>query len=395
MRNMTQKTARREDQVARRVLKGLAWGLLGTAVLGLLWVGISILLDADSIPNLVAGFYDLIGLSSQADAIRDRGLQENFSRLIIAAFAIIVGVGGVWILFTALNKFVDILPYRSRAHVRPWMFLAPALSVLAVYLIYPTIQTLRLSITEDGGFADNYSFVFTDPEMQIAIRNNALWLIIGTTGSVVIGLLFAVLADRVRREAFAKTFVFMPLAISMVGASVIWRFVYAWRPEGRPQIGLQNAIYTSLGNEPVPWLQLPPGNTFFLIVIMIWLQTGFAMVILSAALKGVPGEIIEAGRIDGASEPQLFFRVVLPSIRGAMITVATTVFIAILKVFDIVFVMTGGRFDTEVIANRMFNEMFKFRNFGRASALAVVLMIVVIPIMVVNIRNLKRQGVGQ
>jgi alpha-glucoside transport system permease protein len=275
------------------------------------------------------------------------------------------------------------------------MFLAPALSVLAVYLIYPTIQTLRLSITEDGGFADNYSFVFTDPEMQIAIRNNALWLIIGTTGSVVIGLLFAVLADRVRREAFAKTFVFMPLAISMVGASVIWRFVYAWRPEGRPQIGLQNAIYTSLGNEPVPWLQLPPGNTFFLIVIMIWLQTGFAMVILSAALKGVPGEIIEAGRIDGASEPQLFFRVVLPSIRGAMITVATTVFIAILKVFDIVFVMTGGRFDTEVIANRMFNEMFKFRNFGRASALAVVLMIVVIPIMVVNIRNLKRQGVGQ
>jgi alpha-glucoside transport system permease protein len=187
----------------------------------------------------------------------------------------------------------------------------------------------------------------------------------------------------------------MPLAISMVGASVIWRFVYAWRPEGRPQIGLQNAIYTSLGNEPVPWLQLPPGNTFFLIVIMIWLQTGFAMVILSAALKGVPGEIIEAGRIDGASEPQLFFRVVLPSIRGAMITVATTVFIAILKVFDIVFVMTGGRFETEVIANRMFNEMFKFRNFGRASALAVVLMLVVIPIMVVNIRNLKRQGVGQ
>jgi alpha-glucoside transport system permease protein len=275
------------------------------------------------------------------------------------------------------------------------MFVAPALGVLGIYLIFPTVQTIRLSITEDGGFADNYSFVFTDPAMQIAIRNNALWLIIGTTGSVVIGLLFAVLADRVRREAFAKTFVFMPLAISMVGASVIWRFVYAWRPEGRPQIGLQNAIYTSLGNEPVPWLQLPPGNTFFLIVIMIWLQTGFAMVILSAALKGVPGEIIEAGRIDGASEPQLFFRVVLPSIRGAMITVSTTVFIAILKVFDIVFVMTGGRFETEVIANRMFNEMFRFRNFGRASALAVVLMVVVIPIMVVNIRNLRRQGMGQ
>lgn len=391
---MTAKAPHRQ-QVAPRFLKGLAWGFLGIAVLGLLWVGIAVLLDADSIPGLVAGFYDLIGLEGQADAIRTRGLQENFSRIIIALFAIVVGVGGVWVLFIALNKFVDVLPYRTRTYVRPWMFVAPALAVLGLYLIYPTIQTVRLSFTEDGGFADNYSFVFTDPAMQIAIRNNALWLIIGTTGSVVIGLLFAVLADRVRREAFAKTFVFMPLAISMVGASVIWRFVYAWRPEGQPQIGLQNAIYTSLGNEPVAWLQVPPGNTLFLIVIMIWLQTGFAMVILSAALKGVPSEIIEAGRIDGASEPQLFFRVVLPSIRGAMITVATTIFIAILKVFDIVFVMTGGRFETEVIANRMFNEMFRFRNFGRASALAVVLMIVVIPIMVVNIRNLKRQGVGQ
>jgi alpha-glucoside transport system permease protein len=390
-----EKTPQRREQVAPRFLKGLGWGFLGTAALGLLWVGIAVLLDADAIPGLVAGFYDLIGLEGQAEAIRARGLQENFSRIIIAAFAIIVGVGGVWILFTALNKFVDVLPYRTRKHIRPWMFVAPALGVLGVYLIYPTIQTIRLSFTEDGGFADNYSFVFTDPAMQVAIRNNALWLVIGTTGSVVIGLLFSVLADRVRREAFAKTFVFMPLAISMVGASVIWRFVYAWRPEGQPQIGLQNAIYTSLGNEPVAWLQVPPGNTFFLIVIMIWLQTGFAMVILSAALKGVPSEIIEACRIDGASEPQLFFRVVLPSIRGAMITVATTIFIAILKVFDIVFVMTGGRFETEVIANRMFNEMFRFRNFGRASALAVVLMIVVIPIMVVNIRNLKRQGVGQ
>jgi alpha-glucoside transport system permease protein len=225
----------------------------------------------------------------------------------------------------------------------------------------------------------------------VAFRNNVLWLVVGTAGSVVIGLLFAALVDRVKREAFAKTFIFLPLAISLVGASVIWRFVYAWRPEGEPQIGVVNAVGSALGAEPVPWLQTPPVNTLALIAIMIWLQTGFAMVVLSAAMKGVPVELIEAARIDGASEPQLFFKVILPSIRGAILTVATAVFIAILKVFDIVFVMTGGRFDTEVVANRMFTEMFKFRNFGRASALAVVLMIVVVPFMVLNIRNMRRQ----
>jgi alpha-glucoside transport system permease protein len=230
--------------------------------------------------------------------------------------------------------------------------------------------------------------------MQTAMRNNALWLLIGTTGSVVIGLLFAALVDRVKREAFAKTFVFLPLAISAVGAAVIWRFVYTWRPPGGEQIGLLNAMWTGLGNEPVAFLQTMPWNNFFLISIMIWIQTGFAMVVLSAALKGVPTELIEAARIDGATERQMFFRVVLPSIRGAIITVTTTIFIVILKVFDIVFVMTGGRFETEVIANRMFSEMFRFRNFGKASALAVVLLVVVIPIMVVNIRNMRRQGIG-
>jgi alpha-glucoside transport system permease protein len=266
--------------------------------------------------------------------------------------------------------------------------------LLGVYLVFPMVETIRLSLTEDGGFAGNFSFVFTDPAMRIAMRNNALWLLAGTSGSVVIGLAFAGLVDRVKREAFAKTFIFLPLAISAVGASVIWRFVYAWRPEGDEQVGMLNAVWTSLGNDAVPFLQTTPWNNLFLIVIMIWIQTGFAMVVLSAALKGVPTELVEAARIDGASERQLFFRVVIPSIRGSIITVATTIFIAILKVFDIVFVTTGGRFETEVIANRMFSEMFRFRNFGQASALAVVLLVVVIPIMVVNIRNLRRQGVG-
>jgi alpha-glucoside transport system permease protein len=173
--------------------------------------------------------------------------------------------------------------------------------------------------------------------------------------------------------------------------------LYAWLPEGEPQIGLVNAAWTAAGNDPVAFMQVssPPVNTLALIVIMIWLQTGFAMVILSAALKGVPSEVLEAARSDGANERQVFFRIVLPMIRPTIIAVATTVSIAILKVFDIVYVMTGGRFETEVIANRMFNEMFAFRNYGRASAIAVILFVAVVPIMIVNIRNLRRQGIGK
>lgn len=384
-------TAIRTKRERRRTI-GIALAFLASLLV--LWVGVSILLDPDSITRYLVAIYELIGLDSQAAAITQRGLQEGFNRLITATFALLVGVGGVWLLFITGNALIEASPSRARKHLRPWLFIMPAVAFLAVYLIFPLVETIRLSITEDGGFLDNYSFVFTDPAMQVAMRNNVLWLIIGTTGSVVIGLVFAALVDRVKREAFAKTFVFLPLAISAVGAAVIWRFIYIWRPEGAGQIGLLNSLWTSVGSEPVAFLQTMPWNNLFLIIIMIWIQTGFAMVVLSAALKGVPTELIEAGRIDGATETQLFFRVVLPSIRGAVITVATTIFIAILKVFDIVYVMTGGRFETEVIANRMFSEMFRFRNFGRASALAVVLLIAVIPIMVVNIRNLRRQGIG-
>jgi len=183
----------------------------------------------------------------------------------------------------------------------------------------------------------------------------------------------------------------------MIGAAVIWRFMYAWQPEGEAQFGLVNAAWTALGNEAVPWMQVasPPVNTMALIVIMIWLQTGFAMVVLSAALKGVSSEVLEAARSDGANERQVFFRIVMPIIRPTIIAVATTVAIAILKVFDIVYVMTGGRFETEVMANRMFQELFSFRNYGRASAIAVILFLAVIPIMVVNVRNLRRQGIGR
>ena len=241
----------------------------------------------------------------------------------------------------------------------------------------------------------NFEFAFTSQDMHIAFRNNVLWLIVCTGISVALGLVIAALVDRVRYESAAKSFIFMPLAISFVGASVIWRFVYAWQPPGRVQIGLLNAVVTAMGGEPIPWVVESPLNTFALIAIMIWLQTGFCMIVLSAALKGIPHEIVEAARIDGADELQVFLRVTVPAIRGSILTVGTTVFIATLKVFDIVYVMTGGRFDTEVIANRMFVEMFTFRNFGRASSLAVILLLVVVPIMVVNVRNLRRQGINE
>jgi alpha-glucoside transport system permease protein len=342
--------------------------------------------------RLLITVYDRLGLDANAAAMRAYGLSPVWGKLIILVVALIVGVGGLWALYVAANALVEPLDARWRERLRPWIFVGPALAVIGVYLVFPTISTIVTSITEDPGGAENYRYALTHPDMLTAFRNNMLWLVLATGGSVLIGLLIAALVDRIKREALAKTFIFLPLAISMVGASVIWRFVYAWQPPQEGQIGLLNAVVTGFGSEPVAWLQTPPINTLALIVIMVWLQTGFAMVVLSAALKAVPVELIEAARIDGATELQMFFRVVLPMIRGTIVTVATVICIAVLKVFDIVFVMTGGRFETEVVANRMFTEMFKFRNFGRASAIAVVLFVMVVPFMVISIRNLRRQG---
>ncbi|TAK02983.1 MAG: sugar ABC transporter permease [Chloroflexota bacterium] len=313
------------------------------------------------------------------------------------AIALAIGVFGVWGLFVGLDGLVGLLGRTWSRRLRPYVFIGPAVVMLLGYLVVPAVATIVASLTETGAPESTWGYVLTSPEMWLAFRNNIIWLVLGTGGSVAIGLMVAALFDRIKREALAKVFIFLPLAISMVGAAVIWRFMYAWQVPGEPQIGLVNAAWTALGNEPVAWLQVyePPINTLALIVIMVWLQTGFAMVILSAAIKGVSTEVLEAARSDGANERQVFFRIVLPMISGTVLAVATTVAIAILKVFDIVYVMTGGRFETEVIANRMFQEMFVFQNFGRASAIAVVLFLAVVPLMILNIRNLRRQGVGR
>ncbi|HEX2370768.1 MAG TPA: sugar ABC transporter permease, partial [Acidimicrobiia bacterium] len=338
----------------RTRLASVGWGLL---LLVTLAGGYLFLTDEEQPARLIAGFYRLIGFSSEADAIEEFGLNPLLSKLIIALVALVLGVAGIWALYFIANRLLNTFSGETQSRLRPYVFVGPAVVILAIFLVYPIVGTAIRSVT-DGGFAENYGFVFTSDEMLLAWRNNILWLVLGVSGSVIIGLLFAALVDRVRREALAKTFVFLPLAISGVGAAVIWRFVYEWRPPGQPQIGLLNAIITAFGGNPVVFLQTPGLNTIAMIVIMIWLQTGFAMVILSAAIKGVPDEHLEAARIDGATELQVFFRIIIPSIRGSIITVTTTIFIAVLKVFDIVYVLTGGNFESQVLANSMFEQMF-------------------------------------
>lgn len=383
--------ARERESVMGRLLVPLV------AVLGIviILIGLRVLADPRAAQNLLAFIYDLLGNTEGAADLRRNAGDLLLAKVVLALFALVVGVGGVWMLYGGVSAVVGLLSPRHQERVLPWVFIIPALLLLGMYLVYPTIGTFITSFTNGTGGDPlrHYRELMTPPFLAI-FRNNAIWLIVGTAGSVGLGLLIAGLVDRVRREALAKTFIFIPLAISLVGASVIWRFVYQWRPEGQPQYGLLNAAWTSVGFDPVPWVQTPPVNTFALIVIMIWLQTGFAMVILSAAIKGVSVEVIEAARLDGANERQLFFGIIVPIIKGSIITVATTIAIAVLKIFDIVYVMTGGRFDTDVVANRMFLEMFQFFNDGRAAALAVVLFLAVSPIMVVNVRNLRRQGIG-
>ena len=321
---------------------------------------------------------------------------DESPKLAAMVVAVAVGVVGAWLLFWILNNVVaSITSERIRQALNPFVFVGPGLLLLFIFQIYPTVNTTFISFLDHRSETfvglENYIFAFTTDDLLIAFRNNLLWLVIVTGLTVSLGLLVAVLADRVRFESVVKSTIFLPMAISFVGASVIWKFVYAYRPPGTAQIGLLNAIVSATGGTPRGWLTHAPENSFFLMAIMIWIQTGFCMVILSAAIKGVPKELLEAARVDGANAFQIFFRITLPYIRGSIITVATTVALSVLRVFDIVYVMTNGQFNTEVIANRMYVEMFKFRNFGHAGALAVILLVVVMPVMIVNVRNLRQQ----
>ena len=300
-------------------------------------------------------------------------------------------------VFFISNWVVEQLPSHWTRRLQPFVFVGPAIAVMGWYLAIPVVRTFLLSLqdalSQHWVGPDNYIFAFTSPLMLETFRNNLLWMVVGTSFSVGIGLLVAVLADRSRLELVYKAIIFMPLAISFVGAGVIWKFVYTYRGTGSgiQEIGLLNAIVLALGGHAQPWLSLPPWNTFLLIVIMVWLQTGFAMVIFSSAIKGVPAELLEAARLDGASEIQSFLKVTVPYIKGTLITVTTTIVIFSLKLFDIVRVMTGGNNGTNVIANEFYLQRFTYGDTGRGSAIAIILLLAVVPVIINNLREFNRE----
>ncbi|MEL7165838.1 MAG: sugar ABC transporter permease [Pseudomonadota bacterium] len=397
---------------------------------------------------------------------------------------IVIGVGGCLGYFYLSNQFLDkvLFPARgpqagrniNRANmIRPWLFLFPAIFALGLYLAYPVIETLRLSLTDrdqGGAFVGlaNYQQMFVEPKFWEAMRNNMLWLIVVPAASTAFGLLAAQLTDRISWGSIAKSLIFMPMAISFVGASVIFKLVYDARPADQPQIGVLNAVwmqfdggfgstlmlkilpviillafagivayvgwvilrpltrgaggglfvmlgrvliglgalylvYTSLGSaanlatatlpygQPVTWLTVPFFNSFFLMVVLIWIQTGFAMVILSAALRGIPEETVEAAIVDGANPFQIFFRIKVPQIMSTIVVVWTTITLVVLKVFDIVFAMTNGQWETQVLANYMYDKMFRANDWGVGSASAMVIMLLVTPILIWNIHNARKE----
>ena len=319
------------------------------------------------------------------------------SRLVTAIIVVVgvpaVLVGYIWLTEQLLRLFGQ----RIRPRLRPWLWLAPALAFLIVFLVYPTIGTIVRSFQNKAGTGfiglDNYIWFFTNDSSLTAFRNSLIWLVALTAITVGVGLLIAVIVDRVRYETVAKSVIFVPLAISMVAASVIWTFMYDYRTPPEPQVGTLNAVLTAVGLQPVAWLQISDYafNTILLVIVMAWMWTGFAMVILSAALKGINPELLEAARVDGATEAQVFRRITLPLLAPTIAVVTTTMIITALKAFDVVYVMTSGNFDTQVVAFQMIKELYDFASPGRASAIAVILLLAIIPVMAINIRRFRAQ----
>jgi alpha-glucoside transport system permease protein len=294
-----------------------------------------------------------------------------------------------------MARILSVVKMTRKISLETYWYILPALFFLLVFLLYPTVHTFYLSFLhpDSSSFVGlkNYVYLFTHKEISLVLRNNLLWLTLFTVTAVGMGLFLAVLSDRLRYEPVIKAIIFIPMAISFTAAAVIWRFMYLYRPEGFPQTGLVNALWVSLGGTPVAWLVNLDVNNFALIAAAVWMWTGFGMIVISAGLKGIPSEVLEAARVEGAGEWQLFWHIIQPMLRPILIVVALSLTINALKIFDLVYVMTFGNHDTDVIANRMFKEMFIFANFGRASAIAVILLLFIIPVMVMNIRRF-RQG---
>jgi alpha-glucoside transport system permease protein len=320
-------------------------------------------------------------------------------KLLSALLTVIAGIGAALALYWALNKLAELMPSKWEERIKPYFYILPAYVAIVIYLVYPAIATIVNSFQDATSSAfvgvDNYKGLLSSHEFQQTLINTLLWIIIVPVVTVVMGLIVATLADRLKPgpEKLSKTLIFMPMAISMVGAATVWRFIYAANPKGETQIGILNAIWTGLGFDPIAWLQQSSFhlNSLLLMVVLLWAQVGFSMVLLSAAIKGVPGDTLEAARIDGASERQIFFQVVIPQIKGTIITVFITVVIGVMKIFDIVYVLTNGNFNTNVVGNEFFNQLNTNFNNGAAAAIVVLLMLAVIPIMAYQVRHFRAE----
>ena len=305
-----------------------------------------------------------------------------------------------------VSRASEVPKIMKQGPIPPWLYLGPALIVMITFIVYPGLNTLFLSFRDKSGtewatqacvagepcwgIFENYRYSLTSQIMLQSFINNLKWIVIMVPGCVLIGLLIATLANRVRYEAIAKSLIFLPMAISFVGAGVIWKFVYDYGT-GPAQIGLLNGLVTSLGGQPISWLTEPQFNTVALIVVGVWMSTGFCMTILSAAIKGVPADLLEAASVDGANAWTTFWQITIPVILPTLTVVSTTMVINVLKIFDIVYIMTGGNYGTEVIANRMYQEQYSSFNTGRAAAIAVVLIVIIIPAMYLNIRRFRAE----
>ncbi|MCU1570694.1 MAG: sugar transporter permease [Naasia sp.] len=356
------------------------------------------------VPVVIAAFVAVVGLLLFFLEVAPRsGRGYSILRVVvsIAVPALVLFLfGSIWwaiAIAAVLGGALFLMDYRSKqgkGYILQLVgFLAPAVFLLLIGLVYPSIQTIFAAFySSRGRFVglENFQWIFSQPDNLVTIRNTIIWVLVVPTVSTIAGLAYAVFIDRSRGEKFFKILVFMPMAISFVGASIIWRFIYGYREAGQSQYGILNGIVTLFGGTPVNWLQQAPLNTFLLIVVLIWVQTGFAMVVLSAAIKGVPTEQIEAAELDGTNAWQRFTNVTVPGIRSSLVVVLTTISIASLKVFDIVRTMGTAYPDTGVIANDMITLAQNFET-GRSAAFAVLLFVLVLPIVIYNARIIKKQ----
>ncbi|MDG2496876.1 MAG: sugar ABC transporter permease [Aquiluna sp.] len=319
--------------------------------------------------------------------------------IIFGFVAVVIGIGASYGLYWLLNALLSLLPQKILKKVQWVAFLTPALVLVALVLLVPIAQTFIWSFMDKRvesyiGF-DNYVELFTDPDFLSVLLNNLLWVLVVPAITVAIGTAVATLTNQVgpTREKIFKTLIFMPMSISFVAAATIWSLTYAYVPPGRPEVGILNSGLAALGLETQPWLTISDGrlNTFLLMAVLVWLQVGYSMVIISAAIKAVPEETLEAARIDAANAWQVFRHIILPQVWGSIMAVFVTVLILVMKIFDVVLAMTGGNFDTSVLALEWFRVFFESRDIGAASAVVIVLFVLIVPLMYVQIRTVKKQ----